>query len=186
MAKEQQVNKPPAQTKLHEQAILDWRLSQLEVSIIISGLFCLLVFGAVFLNNQILTTHSVQMTSRAQSVVDWIAESHKVRVRNAGLTPVRCQRAKNPLSMCFQDMVAPGQPFEGLKIFIQLTATLPLLPLWTCCIWATCWRCHDHLRLSIFPPRSEREAQLTGVIIVQPATIRQFVLSRQQSVCRLL
>ena len=126
MAKERQARKATVHTDLHEQAILDRRLSQLEVGIFIIGLFCLFVFGAVFLNNQILKNHTVQMTSRAQSVADWIAASHKVRMRNAGLAPERCQRAKSPLSTCFQDMVAPGQPFEGLKnIYSADHATAP-------------------------------------------------------------
>ena len=72
MAKEQQARKATAHIDLHEQAILDQRLSQLEVGTFIIGLFCLFVFGAVFLNNQILKNHTVQMTSRAQSVADWI------------------------------------------------------------------------------------------------------------------
>ena len=46
MAKEQQVNKARAQTNLHEQARLDRSLSPLEVSIFITGLFCLVGFGA--------------------------------------------------------------------------------------------------------------------------------------------
>ena len=96
MAKEPQARKATADTNLHEQAILDRRLSQLEVSIFITGLFCLFVFGAVFLNNHILENHTVQMTSRAQSVADWIAASHKLRMRNAGLTPERCRRARSP------------------------------------------------------------------------------------------
>ena len=76
MAKEQQARKATAHTNLHKHAILDQRLSQLEVSIFITGLFCLLFFGTVFLNKQALKNHSVQMTSRAQSVADWIAASH--------------------------------------------------------------------------------------------------------------
>jgi len=115
MAKEKQAHAPSAQTNLHEQIMLDRRISQLEVSIFMTGLFCLFVFGAVFLNNQIVQNYSSQMTSRAQSVADWIAASHKVRKRNAGLAPQRCQRIKKPLSTCFQNMVASGQPLEGLK-----------------------------------------------------------------------
>ena len=97
MAKEQQANKAPAQTNLDEQAILDRRLSQLEVSIFIAGLFCLFVFGAVFLNNQILQNHNEQMTSRAQSFANWIVASHKVRMRNAGPVSEHCKRIRNPL-----------------------------------------------------------------------------------------
>jgi len=115
MAKEQQANAPSAQTNLHQQIMLDKRISQLEVSIFMIGLVCLFVFGAVFLNNQIAQNYASQMTSRAQSVADWIAASHKVRKRNAGLAPERCQRIKKPLSTCFQNMVASGQPLEGLK-----------------------------------------------------------------------
>ena len=177
MAKEQQDNKAPAQTNLHEQAILDRRLSQLEVSIFIIGLFCLFVFGAVFLNNQILKNHTVQMTSRAQSVADWIAASHKVRMRNAGLAPERCQRAKRPLSTCFQDMAAPGQPFEGLiNIYSADHATAPafafvdvphsgdFLP--------SCSDLPSPIYISA-PGQSweGRPENWTGVIIVQPATL---------------
>ena len=126
MAKEQQANKAPAQTNLDEQAILDRRLSQLEVSIFIAGLFCLFVFGAVFLNNQILQNHNEQMTSRAQSVADWITAAHDVRKRNAGLSPKRCQRNQGSLSTCFQNMVAPGQPFAALRnIYAAQQATAP-------------------------------------------------------------
>ena len=177
MANEQQVRKATAHTNLHEKAILDRRLSQLEVSIFIIGLFSLFVFGAVFLNNQILKNHTVQMTSRAQSVADWIAASHKVRMRNAKLSPERCQRAESPLSTCFQDMVAPGQPFEGLiNIYSADHANAPAfafvdvphsgdLPA----------SCHD-LPSPIFisaPGQSweGRPKNWTGVIIVQPATL---------------
>ena len=92
MGNEQQANEAPAQTNLHEQAILERRYSQLEVSIFVAGLFCLFVFGVVFLNNQISQNHYEHMTSRAQSVADWIAASHKVRMQNAGLAPERCKR----------------------------------------------------------------------------------------------
>ena len=138
MGKEQQANKATAQTTLRGQAVLDRRLSQLEVSIFVAGLFCLFVFGAVFLNNQMLQNHNEQMTSRTQSVADWIAASHKVRMQNAGLAPERCKRIRNPLSTCFQNMVASGQRLKGLKIFIQIIMQLPLLlPLWRCRIWVT-------------------------------------------------
>ena len=43
MGKEQQAYKEPAQTNLHEQAIPDRRLSQLEVSIFLAGLFVLII-----------------------------------------------------------------------------------------------------------------------------------------------
>ena len=177
MAKEQQARKVTAHTNLHEQAILDRRLSQLEVSIFIIGLFCLFVFGAVFLNNQILKNHTVQMTSRAQSVADWIAASHKVRMRNAGLAPERCQRAKSPLSTCFQNMVASGQPLEGLKniysdnhtiapafAFVDVPHSGDLL--------ASCRDLPSPIYISA--PEQSREGRpenWTGVIIVQPATL---------------
>ena len=177
MAKEQHANKTTAQTNLHEQVILDRRLSKLEVSIFITGVLCLFVFVAVFLNNKILKNHTVQMTSRAQSVADWISAFHKVRMRNAVLAPERCQRAKSPLSTCFQDMVTPGQPLEGLKnIYSADHATAPafafvaephlgdLLP-----------RCRD-LPSPIYisaPGHSweGRPENWTGVIIIQPATL---------------
>ena len=177
MAKEQQANKAPAQTNLHERTILDRRLSQLEVSIFIAGLFCLFVFGAVFLNNQISQNHNEQMTSRAQSVADWIAASHKVRIRNAGLTPERCQRAQKPLSTCFQDMVAPGQPLEGLKnIYSADHATAPAFAFvdvpHSGDLLASCRGLPSPIYISA--PGQSWEGRLenwTGVIIVQPATL---------------
>ena len=177
MAKEQQARKATAHTNLHEQAIFDRRLSQLEVSIFITGLFCLFVFGAVFLNDQILKNHTVQMTSRAQSVADWIAASHKVRMRNAGLAPERCQRAKSPLSTCFQDMVAPGQPLEGLKnIYSADHATAPAFAFvdvpHSGDLLASCRNLPSPIYISA-PGRSweGRPENWTGVIIVQPATL---------------
>ena len=177
MAKEQQASKGTAHTNLHEQAILDRRLSQVEVSIFITGLFCLFVFGAVFFNNQIMKNHTVQMTSRAQSVADWIAASHKVRMRNAGLAPERCQRAKSPLSTCFQDMVAPGQPFEGLKnIYSADHATAPAFAFVDVPhlgdLLASCRDLPSPIYISA--PGQSREGRpenWTGVIIVQPATL---------------
>ena len=177
MAKEQQASKVTVQTNLHEQAILDRRLSQLEVSIFIIGLLCLFVFGAVFLNNQILMNHTVQMTSRAQSVADWIAASHKVRIRNAGLTPERCQRAQKPLSTCFQDMVAPGQPLEGLKnIYSADHATAPAFAFVDVPhaddSLASCRDLPSPIYISA-PGQSweGRPENWTGVIIVQPANL---------------
>ena len=177
MGTEQQANKASAQTNLDEQAILDRRLSQLEVSILVAGLFCLFVFGAVFLNNQISQNHNEQMTSRAQSVADWIAASHKVRMRNAGLAPERCQRAKSPLSTCFQDMVAPGQPFEGLKnIYSADHATAPAFAFVDVPhlgdLIASCLDLPSPIYISA--PGQSREGRpenWTGVIIVQPATL---------------
>ena len=177
MATEQQVRKATAHTNLHEQPILDRRLSQLEVSILITGLFCLFVFGAVFLNNQILKNHTVQMTSRAQSVADWITASHKVRMRNAGLIPERCQRAKSSLSTCFQDMVAPGQPLEGLKnIYSTDYATAPAFAFVDVPhlgdFLASCRDLPSPIYISA-PGQSweGRPENWTGVIIVQPATL---------------
>ena len=74
-------------------------------------------------------------------------------------------------------MVAPGQPLEGLKIFIQIIMQLPLLlPLWPCRIWVTHWQVATiYLRLFIFllleQSREGRPENWTGVIIVQPATL---------------
>ena len=176
MAKEQQANKAPAQTNLHEQAILDRRLSQLEVSIFIAGLFCLFVFGAVFLNNQISQNHNEQMTSRAQSVADWIAASHKVRMRDAGLAPERCERIRNPLSTCFQNMVASGQPLEGLKnIYSADHATAPAFAFVAVphlgSLLASCRDLPSPIFISA-PGQSEqgRPENWMGVIIVQPTT----------------
>ena len=177
MGKEQQADKAPAQRKLHEQVILDRRLSQLEVSVSIAGLFFLFAFGAAFLNNQISQDHNEQMTSRAQSVADWIAASHKVRIRNAGLAPQRCKRFRNPLSTCFQNMVASGQPLEGLKniysdnyaiapafAFVAVPHSGDLLA-----------SCHDlPSPIYISAPAQSREGRpenWTGMIIVQPATL---------------
>ena len=177
MAKEQQASKVTAQTNLHEKAILDRRLSQLEVSIFFVGLFCLFVFGTVFLNNQILKNQAVQMTSRAQSVADWIAESYKVRMRNAGLAPKRCQRAKSPLSTCFQNMVASGQPLEGLKnIYSADHATAPAFAFVAVPhlgeLLASCLDLPSPIYISA-PEQSweGRPENWTGVIIVQPATL---------------
>ena len=177
MAKEQQARKATAHIDLHEQAILDQRLSQLEVGTFIIGLFCLFVFGAVFLNNQILKNHTVQMTSRAQSVADWIAAAHKVRMRNAGLAPERCQRAKSPLSTCFQNMVAPGQPLEGLKnIYSADHATAPAFAFvdvpHSGDLLESCRELPSPIYISA--PGQSWEGRLenwTGVIIVQPATL---------------
>ena len=177
MAKEQQASKVTAQTNLHEQAILDPRLSQLEVSVFITGLFCLFFFGAVFLNNQISQNHNEQMTSRAQSVADWIAASHKVRKRNAGLAPARCKRFKNPLSTCFQDMVSAGQPLEGLKnIYSDNHAIAPSFAFVAVPhlgdLLASCRDLPSPIYISA--PEQSREGRpenWTGVIIVQPATL---------------
>ena len=177
MAKEQQANKAPAQTNLHEQAILDRRLSLLEVSIFIAGLFCLFVFGAVFLNNQISQNHNEQMSSRAQSVADWIAASHKVRMRDAGLAPERCERIRKPLSTCFQNMVASGQPLEGLKnIYSDNQAIAPSFAFVAVPrlgnLLASCRDLPSPIYTSA--PEQSREGRpenWTGVIIVQPATL---------------
>ena len=178
MGKEQQANKAPDQKNLHEQAILDRRLSQLEVSIFIAGLFCLFVFGAVFLNSQISQNHNEQMTGRAQSVAAWIAASHKVRMRNAGLSPERCKRnKKNPLYTCFQNMVAFGQPLEGLKnIYSDNHAIAPAFAFVAVPhlgdLLASCRELPSPIYISA--PRQSRKGRpenWTGVIIVQPATL---------------
>ena len=177
MAKEQQASKVSAQSNLHEQAILVRRLSQLEVSVFITGLFCMIVFGAVFLNNQILKNHAVQMTSRSQSVADWIAASHKVRMRNAGLAPERCKRIRNPLSTCFQNMVASGQPLEGLKnIYSDNQAIAPSFAFVAVPhlgdLVASCRDLPSPIYISA--PEQSREGRpenWIGVIIVQPATL---------------
>jgi len=117
------------------------------------------------------------MTSRAQSVADWIAASHKVRMRNAGLAPERCERIRNPLSTCFQNMVASGQPLEGLKniysdnhtiapafAFVDVPHSGDLL--------ASCRDLPSPIYISA-PGQSweGRPENWTGVIIVQPATL---------------
>ena len=177
MAKGQHASKVTDQTNLHDKSILDRRLSQLEVSIFVAGLFCMFVFGAVFLNNQILQNHNEQMTSRAQSVADWIAASHKVRMRNAGLAPERCKRIRNPLSTCFQNMVASGQPLEGLKnIYSDNPAIAPAFAFVAePHLGDLLASCHD-LPSPIYTsaPEQSREGRpenWTGVIIVQPATL---------------
>ena len=177
MSKEQQANKASAQTNLHEKAILDRRLSQLEVSIFIAGLFCMFVFGVVFLNNQISLNHNEQMTSRAQSVADWISASHKVRLRNASLTPERCKRRRNPLSTCFQNMVASGQPLEGLKNIYSDNYTIAPAFAFVAVphlgdLMASCRDLPSPIYISA--PAHSREGRpenWTGVIIVQPATL---------------
>ena len=187
MGNEQQANKEPAQTNLHEQAILDRRLSQLEVSIFVAGLFCLFVFGAVFLNNQISQNHNEHMTSRAKSVADWIAASHKVRMRNADLAPERCKRNRNPLSSCFQNMVASGQPLEGLKnIYSDNYAIAPAFAFVAVShlgnLLASCRDLPSPIYLSA--PRQSREGRpenWTGVIIVQPATLMDNLYSVSNS-----
>ena len=187
MGKEQQVEKAPAQTSLHAQAIQDERLSQLEVSVLVAGLFCLFVFGAVFLNNQISQNHNEQMASRAQSVADWIAASHKVRMRNAGLAPERCKRIRNPLSTCFQNMVASGQPLEGLKnIYSDNHALAPAFAFVAVPhlsdLLASCRDLPSPIYISA--PGQSREGRpenWTGVIIVQPATLLNNLLSVSNS-----
>ena len=177
MAKEQQDNKAPAQKNLHEQAILDRRLSQLEVSIFIAGLFCLFVFGAVFLNNQISQNHNEQMTSRAQSVADWIESSHRVRTQNGGLVPKRCQRIRKSLSTCFQNMVTPEQPFEGLQnIYSAKHSTAPSFAFVAVPHLgnppASCQELPSPIFISSPGQTGEgRPENWTGIIIVQPATL---------------
>ena len=177
MAKEQQAKTVPTQKSPHEQALIDRRLSQLEVSIFFTGLFCLFVFGAVFLNNQILKNHTDQMTSRAQSVADWIVASHQVRMQNAGLAPERCQRTRKPLSTCFQDMVAPGQPLEGLKnIYSVDQTTAPAFAFVAAPhlgeLLESCQDLPSPIYISAPGQNWEgRPKNWTGVIIVQPATL---------------
>ena len=177
MTKKQKANSAPTKKNLHEKSMLDRRLSHLEVSIFIIALLCLVVFGAIFLNNQIAKNHTDQMTSRAQSVADWIAASHKVRVRNAGLVPERCQRIRNPLSTCFQDMVAPGQPLEGLKnIYSADHTTAPAFAFVAMPhLGSSLPSCRDlpsPIFISALGHSGEaRPENWTGVIIAQPATL---------------
>ena len=177
MAKEQQANTPLKQINLHKQVMVDRRLSKLEVSIFMTVLLCLFVFGAVFLNNQIAQNHTNQMTSRAQSVADWIVASHKVRKRNAGLAPERCRRIRNSLSTCFQDMVASGQPLEGLKNIYSVDQTTAAAFAFVAVphLGSSLASCRD-LPSPIFisaPGQSGegRPENWTGVIIVQPANL---------------
>ena len=117
------------------------------------------------------------MTSRAQSVADWIAASHKVRMRDAGLAPERCERIRNPLSTCFQNMVASGQPLEGLKniysdnqAIAPSFAFVPVPHLGN--LLASCRDLPSPIYISA--PEQSREGRpenWTGVIIVQPATL---------------
>lgn len=187
MAKENQVNTPPAQANQHEPATPDRRLSQLEISVFVTGLLCLFVFGVVFLNNQLVQNHTNQMTSRAQSVADWIAASHKVRVRNGGLVPERCRRIRNPLSFCFKDMVAPGQPFEGLvNIYAADQTSAPAFAFVAVPHLGKSLESCRFLPSPVFisaPGQSGkvRPENWTGVIVVQPATLLQDLSSTVNS-----
>ena len=110
----------------HQQNVPDRRLSRLEVSVVVIALLCLLIFVSTFLNKQLLQHQTDQMISRAQSVADWITAAHDVRKRSAGLSPKRCQRNQGSLSTCFQNMVAPEQPFAALRnIYAAEQATAP-------------------------------------------------------------
>lgn len=177
MSRVEQAKITPANTNLHEQVMPDRRLSRLEVSFFATALLCLFLFGAVFLNKQLVQNQTDQMTNRVQSVSDWIRAAHDVRKRNAGLAPERCRRIRNPLSTCFQDMVASGQPFEGLKnIYASEQKTSPAFAFIAVprsdSVIASCLDLPSPVFLSA-PKRSGegRPENWTGVIIVQPATL---------------
>ena len=177
MAKDQQTNSSSAQINLHKTIMADRGLSRLEVSIFVIGLLCVFVFGAVFLNNQIVQNQAEEMNSRAQSIAKWIMGAHNVRSRKKGLAPERCQRISKPLSTCFQNMLAPGQPFEGLiNIYATNQKTTPAFAfIATPRLDAEPASCRD-LPSPVFisAPRKSSEGRpenWKGVIIVQPATL---------------
>ena len=116
-----------------------------------------------------------------------ITASHKVRMRNAGLAPERCKRSRNPLSMCFQNMVASGQPFEGLKnIYSADHATAPAFAFvdvpHSGVLLASCRELPSPIYISA-PGQSweGRPENWTGVIIVQPATLLDNLFSVSNS-----
>ena len=161
----------------YQQEFPDRRLSRLEVSVIVTALLCLLVFGVLFLNKQLMQNQTDQMASRAQSVADWIIAAHDVRIRDAGLSPERCQRKKGPLSDCFQNMVDHGQPFAALRnIYAVEQATAPAFAFVAAPrLDSAAGSCRD-LPLPVFismPGRGvkARPNNWAGIIIVQPATL---------------
>jgi len=127
------------------------------------------------------------MTSRARSVADWISASRKVRLRNAGLAPERCKRKRDPLSACFQNMVASGQPLEGLKnIYSDNYAIAPAFAFVAVPhlgdLLASCRDLPSPIYISA--PEQSREGRpenWTGVIIVQPATLLDNLFSVSNS-----
>ena len=115
MANNRQAQTQPRKAKERQLNLPDRRLSRLEVSVVAIAIICIVMYAAAFLNKQLTQNQAAHMANQAQAVADWIAAAHEVRKRNAGLFPERCQRNKAPLSSCFQNMVAPGQPFSGLR-----------------------------------------------------------------------
>ena len=98
-------------------------------------------------------------------------------MRNAGLTPERCKRVRNPLSKCFQDMVASGQPLEGLKnIYADNHAIAPAFAFVAVPhlgdFLASCRDLPSPIYISApMQSREGRPENWTGVIVVQPATL---------------
>lgn len=161
----------------YQQDFPDRRLSLLEVSVIVTALLCLLIFGVLFLNKQLMKNQTDQMAGRAQSVADWITAAHDVRMRDAGLSPERCQRKKSPLSNCFQNMVDHGQPFSALRnIYAVEQATAPAFafvaaPRLDSAV-ASCRDLPSPVFISMPGKGVEaRPNNWTGIIIVQPATL---------------
>ena len=117
------------------------------------------------------------MTSRAQSVADWIIAAHDVRIRDAGLSPERCQRKKGPLSNCFQNMVDHGQPLAALRnIYADEQATAPAFAFVAAPrldrAGASCRDLPSPVFISAPGHGGEaRPNNWTGIIIVQPAIL---------------
>ena len=82
----------------YQQDFPDRRLSLLEVSVIVTALLCLLIFGVLFLNKQLMKNQTDQMAGRAQSVADWITAAHDVRIGMLAfpLSAVSAKRARYP------------------------------------------------------------------------------------------
>lgn len=177
MANNRQSQTRPRKAKEQHPNLPDRRLSRLEVSVVAITVICLVIYAVVFLNKQLTQNQTAHMANQAKAVADWIAAAHDVRKRNAGLFPERCQRNKAPLSACFQNMVASGQPFSGLRNIYgteQATAAAfafvpePRLDrAQTSC---------QNLPSSVFisAPLQATEARpdsWTGMVIVQPTTL---------------
>ena len=177
MVNNRQNQKRLTKANQHQQHLQDKRLSRLEVSVIATTLLCLLIFFVLFLNKQLMQNQIDQMASRAQSVADWITTARDVRERNAGLFPQRCQRNKGPLSICFQNVVAPGQPFAALRnLYAAEQESAPAFAFVSAPrLNKALASCHD-LPSPVFisTPLQGAEARpenWKGIIIVQPSTL---------------
>ena len=117
------------------------------------------------------------MFGRAQSVADWITAAQDVREKNAGLSPERCRRNKRPISSCFQNMVAPGQPLAGLSnIYSAERAVAPAFAFVAAPrLGKKLESCRD-LPSPVFVSSPRRGTEVRpddwkGVVIVQPLTV---------------